>query len=492
MNIQEKKGRVLWICLTILVGLAMLTGVAAASDSSQVSAERVTIINFEGLAAGSIVDSVSAGKGMTGDVVDGVVKVFGYSNLTGKTTNAAMIFDATCPPQNAPTSCTGSDKDLFKPELGKVLIVSEDLDSADPDDANNPSATLEFDFSSWGNGTVTVESLTGMDFEESQNQGNSEIDLYSGGINGTLLGTVDIPHTGNNGTATIQVGMSGVDFMRIKLNGSGAVDNIKIHAGEILYLSDEGERGDGRSFLYRVTIDEQKQQAIMTLLPGGEVNQEQVDTLASTINGARLYMVSGPTLSFYDLATSQVTVIGDIKAKGVVLDKIDQAAFSPEGTMYITGVSTENLYRLNTGTAVATLIGLITNGATGATVDIQGGDIVFTSDGKLYLWTLRGKTGAPVGLYQVPLTPENGVLKAVLITTGSTDNHVHSFRGMAVRKNGAGDLVAASGENSLPKGDVLHIFDRTGKDVLGPVPFILDGKPFNLGSGDMSIGPFAP
>jgi hypothetical protein len=102
----------------------------------------------------------------------------------------------------------------------------------------------------------------------------------------------------------------------------------------------------------------------------------------------------------------------------------------------------------------------------------------------MYMWTIRERGGAPIGLYQVPLIPENGVLNATFIS-GPSDVH-QTFRGVAVRHNGAGDLVRAGATE-------MHIFSREdGIDVMGPFPLYLDGEPFILAAGDMSIGPFAP
>ncbi len=52
--------------------------------------------------------------------------------------------------------------------------------------------------------------------------------MYSGGLNGVLLGTYDITSTGNNQYQTFNINQPGVDYIRIDLNGSGAIDNIKL------------------------------------------------------------------------------------------------------------------------------------------------------------------------------------------------------------------------------------------------------------------------
>jgi hypothetical protein len=52
--------------------------------------------------------------------------------------------------------------------------------------------------------------------------------VFSGGPGGVLEGTIPVTPTGNNVIQTFPVGISDVDFMRIALNGSGTVDNIRI------------------------------------------------------------------------------------------------------------------------------------------------------------------------------------------------------------------------------------------------------------------------
>ncbi|MCI0796814.1 MAG: hypothetical protein J4N99_08345, partial [Chloroflexi bacterium] len=191
-----------------------------------VSANGTSTIDFEGLSEGQIVSSVSSGSGISGAVVGGSVSVLGIRPGFGP--NQAMIFDATCLPGGTPVDCTGGDTDLFNPGLGNVLIVSEDNDSSDPDDADLIGEMFEFDFSGFGPGVVTVDSIDAMDIEAGQGEGGAKIEVFSGGPGGVLLASVGIPDTGNGGLINVAVGVSNVDFMRVTLNGSGAIDNIQI------------------------------------------------------------------------------------------------------------------------------------------------------------------------------------------------------------------------------------------------------------------------
>lgn len=190
---------------------------------AQVNAATASTIDFEGLGEGSIVSSVSSGSGISGNVVAGSVVVLGSNpSLAG---NQAMIFDATCS-GGPPSHCTGEDPDLFQLAQGNVLIVSEDGIGSDPDDAAVAGTMLTFDYSGWGTGTVTVNSLDFLDTEEL-----GDIRLFFGGME--LAGSpVAIPAIANGAIQNVFVGVSGVEFMKVTLGGSGAIDNIDITAGD--------------------------------------------------------------------------------------------------------------------------------------------------------------------------------------------------------------------------------------------------------------------
>lgn len=197
----------------IWAGIAAASSVALLSAGTSGAAPVQAVIDFEdGLGSGDIVSTLDVGLGISGDDV-GSVGVFGErSDLPG--VNQAMIFDATC--GGAAASCTGEDPDLFQPALGNVLIISEDDDAADPDDAD-VGERMEFDFSSWGVGVVTVVSIDVLDVEVDESPGVIEL----GG------GSVPIPHIGDGNVATVPVGLSG-SALSVVLNGSGAIDNIVI------------------------------------------------------------------------------------------------------------------------------------------------------------------------------------------------------------------------------------------------------------------------
>ncbi|MFQ5879010.1 MAG: hypothetical protein ACE5IZ_02400, partial [Dehalococcoidia bacterium] len=64
-------------------------------------------------------------------------------------------------------------------------------------------------------------------------EGGAKVQLFAGAVE--LPGSpVLLPITGDNALATQAINVCGVDFMRVTLNGSGAIDNIKIELEEEL------------------------------------------------------------------------------------------------------------------------------------------------------------------------------------------------------------------------------------------------------------------
>jgi hypothetical protein len=141
-----------------------------------------------------------------------------------------------------PADCTGNDSDLFNPSFGNTLIISEDLDPSDPDDADVLGSRIRFDFLNLGDGQgADIESLEVHDIEEDQGElEDAKIFFWQGGFDGTILGTADIPHTGDGGSALVPVNFADVDAMGIDLAGSGMINNIRFSAEptavELLYF----------------------------------------------------------------------------------------------------------------------------------------------------------------------------------------------------------------------------------------------------------------
>lgn len=199
----------------LLVPLGVLFTMAAVGTTfgSAGAAPVQAVIDFEtGMSSGDIISTLRAGQGISG-VDAGVVTVYGErQNLSG--VNQAMVFDSAC--GGAAANCTGGDSDLFQPANGNTLIISEDNDASDPDDAD-VGEFITFDFSGWGPGVVTVVSIDVLDVELDESPGQ----IVMGGS------SVTIPDIGNRNVQTLQIGFTG-SVLDVVLNGSGAIDNIVI------------------------------------------------------------------------------------------------------------------------------------------------------------------------------------------------------------------------------------------------------------------------
>jgi hypothetical protein len=242
---------------TFIIAFSLIfISVLLLTTSVSTKAEPVeAVIDFEGIPPGTIVDTLYSGYGISGAPIEGHVIVFGFNPVFGEGINTAMIFDATCPPPGGPPPpgdaafCSGNDADLFNPSFGNTIIISEDLDSSDPDDADEQGERLGFEYTQLGDGDgAFIESLEVMDIEEDQGElEDAKIIFYEGGLDGTPVGEVDIPHTGNGNTAIVPVNIAGVEAMKVDLAGSGTINNIRFlsepTAVELLYLRVERPTG---------------------------------------------------------------------------------------------------------------------------------------------------------------------------------------------------------------------------------------------------------
>ena len=115
--------------------------------------------------------------------------------------------------------------------MGNVLIVAENLIDKnndklvdDPDDADLPGMELNFDFTMVKQGTVTVSGITLIDYQQEENE-KASIDLMD--ASKKLLVSIKLPNVGDNGVGHFVFGpYKGVAYMKVNLQGSGAIDNI--------------------------------------------------------------------------------------------------------------------------------------------------------------------------------------------------------------------------------------------------------------------------
>lgn len=170
----------------------------------------------------------------------------------------AMIFDSAHP--------TGGDHDLRTDNLKKVLIISEDGDSHDPDDeADGGKFMFNFD------GEAKVKSLTFLDIEE-----GAWIKFFDD--DGKLIKQLDISGQGNNEQFAAHFNVDGVASMLVILNGSGAIDNLKY---ELTPSKPDGivegtDGGDHINLHYTGDPDGDRIDADDAILPGEGPNDDIV------------------------------------------------------------------------------------------------------------------------------------------------------------------------------------------------------------------------
>lgn len=213
-------------------------------------------MDFEGLAAGTIVTELSKGNGISGCNTSGTVEVSSQNTIFSS--EAAIVFDSDCPVIPDPFSdCGLSDLDLGTPHedfggpgigaggeagspfqndtpLHNILVLAKDKEDKnndglvdDPDDADVPGHYI-FDFTGIKSQGVTVNSITLMDIEFDENESPAEIILTVPGSPPSMFTQVD---TGNGGVATIDLlGIENVTEMRVNVRGSSALAAVVFNA----------------------------------------------------------------------------------------------------------------------------------------------------------------------------------------------------------------------------------------------------------------------
>jgi len=196
---------------------------AAACSLSLVGVAHATpvTITFDGLAAGTVVDTEIPGVTVSATGGSGQAIIFDSNNPTGEDEDLGAGFTLVGP-NTGPAPAAS------------LLIISEDGDLADPDD-NGGGGIFTFDF----DGVVNFIGFTGVDFNDASanlivslfDEGGAEVFSYDFNANSSLS-------VGDNEyysffTNVFGSGIMGVALATIELTGSGAIDNLTFDANAV-------------------------------------------------------------------------------------------------------------------------------------------------------------------------------------------------------------------------------------------------------------------
>ncbi len=195
----------------------LFVAAAAACMGAAAQAAPVTI-DFNGLSEGDLVSSQYAG-----------VTISGQRNGAPMGLNSAMVFDS--------TDYTGGDNDLQGPfdnpttmgdenlNADNILIISEDNDASDPDDAVQ-GGVLTFIFDS----AVEILSLNAFDINDNE---SVTFDFYD--VNDMLIASISngMTTTDDNEFLAFNFNVSGVLRFVVSLSGSGAIDDLVYEVAEV-------------------------------------------------------------------------------------------------------------------------------------------------------------------------------------------------------------------------------------------------------------------
>ncbi len=223
----------------------------------------IRTIDFNSLAAGTVVDNEYQTQGVTVSAVGG--------------SNQAMIFDSSNP--------TGGDSDLGSDTLGGLLIISEDGDSDDPDD-NACGGSIFFDFDSG----VRMKSLTFKDIEETGGEGTRMI-FYA--ADGSVIDNQFVDPTGDGGERTVQLNVLNVARMEIVFPGSGAIDNLVFDDSNTVPVNNDDPVAEDDDLV----MDEDTVRTINVLANDTDPNGDTL-TITSATSADGSVSISGGELTF--------------------------------------------------------------------------------------------------------------------------------------------------------------------------------------------------
>jgi hypothetical protein len=154
------------------------------------------VLDFEEYEAGEYVLDLGYG-----------IKVRGDGN---RARSGVMVFDSANP--------TGGDEDLASEDLGKILILSEDKDTTDPDD-NALGGYIRFTFD------PPISKVISIDLKDFDSRGSSITGKYAGGSD---FPEIAIPKRADGSEQTVMIEESNVSRLKINLAESGGIDNLRL------------------------------------------------------------------------------------------------------------------------------------------------------------------------------------------------------------------------------------------------------------------------
>ena len=121
-----------------------------------------------------------------------------------------MLFDSDC----SGAGCSGNDPDLAA-QRGNVMIISEDNNANDPDDATRGTMFIDFAF------PADVSSITIIDIES-----KGDLEIVFRDASNAIIATVIPDAVGDGGVGDVAVSVSGVARIEFVFETSGAIDTI--------------------------------------------------------------------------------------------------------------------------------------------------------------------------------------------------------------------------------------------------------------------------
>lgn len=242
--------------------------------------------------------------------------------------------------------------------LGNVIIIAERDDSClgdtlvdqnndgivdiDPDDADELGAFMEFDFSAIGPVLVLGIDVVDVEGAGGDEEGAATVEFFD--VNGDPIGDpgnagmpYELPQVGDNGRGRFRFcptgcppgeeGVSGVSRMRVKLRGSGAIDNLfflvdgspryDLALRKTLGTSQATQVPEGATVTFDVTVFNQGTRNATFLQLGDYIDPTLWETFDTADNPAGTVLTSSGSVINYSWAASaegaRLTTIGTLR-----------------------------------------------------------------------------------------------------------------------------------------------------------------------------------